>query len=152
MNAGGRNSRRSSQKRSETQRIWCRKHRHEWSETLGQDVRELFAAGLVALQREMAEAVGAILTPFVSSRVQEDALAAFIESVRSILDEAGAVKLVVRGPARVLSAVMDALSRTDMAIEAVVADTAEMTARIDDALVRAHLNAFEESLRTSADE
>jgi hypothetical protein len=115
--------------------------------SLGADVRRLVDAGLVSLRGELADAVAEIIEPFLSAKSLAQAIAAFNEGIRELLNEAGAIRLVVRGPERATNLAVESLSECDVSINVVHSDQASIVGCVDKSLVRTRLNLFEQSLK-----
>jgi hypothetical protein len=89
------------------------KERTKWVEAESAQLAQQISYSLAELEKELSDSVARIFTPFLKNAVRDRAFGELRATIQELLNDAGQAKLEVCGPADLVNAIRDSLSRSE---------------------------------------
>lgn len=121
--------------------------RATWVEEEGTRIAQVIQQDIESSIGKIRDAIGHILTPFLTDSARTRSLEDFIETVRSAaLDEANPL-IELRGPPDLLEVTKERLSREQISLRTVETDSIDIAARINSTLIETRMEEWVQRLR-----
>ena len=116
--------------------------RARWTREQADELAAGLAAAVEALETRIAEAVGRVLTPFVTDAMRRASVEALAESIGTLLSGASQPTLRVSGPEDLLAALRERLGAGAVAIEWVANEAVEVTVSAKDSVIETEIQGW----------
>lgn len=121
--------------------------RATWVEEEGTRIAQVIQQDIESSIGKIRDAIGHILTPFLTDSARTRSLEDFIETVRSAaLDEANPL-IELRGPPDLLEVTKERLSREQISLRTVETDSVDIAAKINSTLIETRMEEWVQRLR-----
>lgn len=121
--------------------------RAAWVEEEGTRIAQVIQQDIESSIGKISDAIGHILTPFLTDSARTRSLEDFIETVRSAaLDEANPL-IELRGPPDLLEVTKERLSREQISLRTVETDSVDIAAKINSTLIETRMEEWVQRLR-----
>lgn len=120
--------------------------RARWASEQADELAARLTSAVATLEARIAEMVGRVLTPFLTSQLRSRSVEALAESIGTLLSGGSNPALRISGPDDLLSALRDRLGASPLAIEWETNGQAEVTVLADDSVIETEIQSWMERL------
>ena len=124
--------------------------RQKWALDEGARLSELLNAGLVDVERRVAQQVGRILKPIFADEVRRAAVSALSQTLSEMLAKGTYARVAVSGPSDLLSALQARVGEVDAALSFVVSEHVDLVVHADETVLETRIGAWGEFLEAGA--
>ena len=116
--------------------------RQKWAADEGARLSALFASGLADVEQRIAAQVGRILKPLFAEEVRRAAVSALSQTLTEMLAKGTYARIVVSGPADLVSVLQARIGPVDAALSFVVSDGVDVTVNADETVLETRIGAW----------